>query len=648
MRADLLALTDDALIELSNKGTVRSAHKRLDAGGAPALTLDADGTVHATFEDGVTCRLPPGVPLRDADCSCPASRLCRHRIMVVIALRAHADDDAPAADEGPLPELDVSDEILESRLGKRLLARARQAWQAGFEATVRFGRPTEVQLPTCTLRFLVPWDLAHVRCDCKQAVDCEHVALAVWTLGRVDGFSGERRVAVGGEGRSDDRELLAEVLALQADLLHGGWAGAFSALQARLAALTQRLDKARCVWLVDLLADLEDAVGHYEERSATADAVQIGRLLGELGLRAAATPTDASPRSALHGASHAGTTELDRVTLYGLGARYRRRGRRGELQLFFVDSDVDDALVMSRTYDSGDDEVDAPTGPEVGERRVAGQQVLALAVAARSTDRAVRKPNREVKIGVERGSSGGGRSQGRRIREAGRSLAEVRAFLAARQPAVFDARVKARQVVMTRFVAVGAMGWDPGRQLVWAWVLDEVPTEDNAPAGAMLIAEWRPETPGAPAAVVDALRAGTEVVLAAEARLRAGQLWLQPTAIGWSGRYVCPDLEPEREIPDLVLAPLSAGDTVLTQAVDAAAAHLARLVVRGLGHLTVPQRQSCASRARDLAKLGLDGLGQAFAELAEDAPDGACDRVASWRRAWAWVVGLGHVMAVEP
>lgn len=57
------------------------------AGGkAPALAQDADIPLHAAYADGTRTSLAAGRALRDAVCSCMASGLCRHRILLVLVL----------------------------------------------------------------------------------------------------------------------------------------------------------------------------------------------------------------------------------------------------------------------------------------------------------------------------------------------------------------------------------------------------------------------------------------------------------------------------------------------------------------------------------------------------------------------------------
>ena len=94
LRLDLLELTPEALMALANPGFVKRALKDIAAGELPKIEEEADGTVRAHYSDGQCTSMPLGRPLRDAACSCPASGLCRHRVMLVLAYQRWAADAA--------------------------------------------------------------------------------------------------------------------------------------------------------------------------------------------------------------------------------------------------------------------------------------------------------------------------------------------------------------------------------------------------------------------------------------------------------------------------------------------------------------------------------------------------------------------------
>lgn len=243
MRDDLLELTPEALTALANAGFVKRAQKDVAAGAVPALAVDGDGTVHASFDDGVRTSLPPGRTLRDAACSCTASGMCRHRVMLVLAYQASmpandapdapdaaASGDGRAGGDGKAGQADTRDESIrdpsdatngETNDGTgdapadhdtNGTSAADRAWSpadfddaalaASFapsvlEQAVRLAvaRPVVAvqpwsgvqsspiaRLPMCTVRFFSRRSLAHARCDCRQGSGCAHVVVAVWAF----------------------------------------------------------------------------------------------------------------------------------------------------------------------------------------------------------------------------------------------------------------------------------------------------------------------------------------------------------------------------------------------------------------------------------------------------------------------------------
>ncbi|VWC56469.1 hypothetical protein BCO18175_00381 [Burkholderia contaminans] len=240
MRDDLLELTPEALTALANAGFVKRAQKDVAAGAVPALAVDGDGTVHASFDDGVRTSLPPGRTLRDAACSCTASGMCRHRVMLVLAYQAsmqaneavnaadsadasgggdgkteHADtraeaacnrndvgsdegrdgpDDAPpdndtngtsSADRAWSPA-DFDDAALAASFASSVLEQAARMAAARPVVAVQpwtgAQRSPVARLPMCTVRFFSRRSLAHARCDCRQGSGCAHVVIAVWAF----------------------------------------------------------------------------------------------------------------------------------------------------------------------------------------------------------------------------------------------------------------------------------------------------------------------------------------------------------------------------------------------------------------------------------------------------------------------------------
>ncbi|MFB9839740.1 hypothetical protein ACFFNX_47110, partial [Actinoallomurus acaciae] len=202
-RADLLALDTDALIALANRGLVKRATRELDAGTVPALSTDTDGTVRGRFPDGVEVAFPVGAGLDTASCTCPATGVCRHRIGLVLAYQRETEPAAPGAAKEWSPG-SIDDETLRQVLGTRALTAARRRRAAGYSAYVHRDTPTPwVELPTCTVRFLVPGELGYAHTDAAGPEHGEAIALAVWAFREADEHApGEQEVRLD----LDDRE----------------------------------------------------------------------------------------------------------------------------------------------------------------------------------------------------------------------------------------------------------------------------------------------------------------------------------------------------------------------------------------------------------------------------------------------------------
>src|SRR5262245_24041693 len=110
-RPDLLALTEDDLATLANRGNVKRARKEIDEKTVTVELTEADGEVHARWSDGVECRVPAGKTVRDGRCSCEALGTCRHMVRTVLAYQEQVRGSTPApAAEAPSAEAKGTEE----------------------------------------------------------------------------------------------------------------------------------------------------------------------------------------------------------------------------------------------------------------------------------------------------------------------------------------------------------------------------------------------------------------------------------------------------------------------------------------------------------------------------------------------------------
>ena len=115
MRQDLLVLTDDDLATISNRGTVKRATKELEKATVTVEIeeLDDKGGLRFTWSDDVVCTFAADVVVKDAECTCPATGICRHLIRSVLAYKTWAKEHAPeeGAAEGEAEELISADQL---------------------------------------------------------------------------------------------------------------------------------------------------------------------------------------------------------------------------------------------------------------------------------------------------------------------------------------------------------------------------------------------------------------------------------------------------------------------------------------------------------------------------------------------------------
>lgn len=407
-RDDLMALTPEALASLSNLGLVKRAQRELAEGVVPHIAEDAEGTVTGTYPDGTVAQLPANTPLKAAPCSCGASAVCRHRIALALAYKTWqrpAGDVVPQPEAAPWSPGDIDDTTLESTIGKRTVDRARTLLRGGLIVTVESGAVPTAKLPSCTVKFLVPRDVAYARCDCALAGGgCEHLALAVWAFRQGAGNTATCVVTLGSlEPLSTHDDVLEDTLGLVSELLGTG-TSTLGPSEARFALLRTRLQDAGLTWIHDLVMDLEIALEGYHHRSTLYTTSDIVRLLTELvtRIRAGTSSTCELPARYVLGCDEAPKTLLDHVRLVSLGTRLRADGNSRYASVYLADPDTASVYVLDKRWDYA-----ADTQPENGEqlaRRAVAPKISLQALShGQLVSKAVtRLANRTVTLGSSR------------------------------------------------------------------------------------------------------------------------------------------------------------------------------------------------------------------------------------------------------
>ncbi|QFG20412.1 hypothetical protein [Actinomadura sp. WMMB 499] len=643
IRTDLLSLTPDGLAALANRGLVKRAAKDLDAGNGPEITTTGDGGVEGAFPDGTRASLPAGAGLDAATCTCAATGACRHRICLVLAYqRAHAGaaeaDDAPAVPDPPADWTPgaFDDDALARVLGQRALTAARRTLRSGYSATIR--RPTpqdpvaQVELPSCTVRFLVPGELGYVHTDAVAAVRGPSTVLAVWAFREADerGLTAtETRVDVGGTRSGTADSTLDAAAELADQVLLEGAVHAGPVLATGLRRTAAELSARDLHWPAAAVGDLADQLAAYHERRADHDTARFAELLAELHARrrASRAGVPGAPRSAVLGTDEAAETPLRRVRLAALGCRVGGSAGTRTADVFLAHAATGIVLVLKRRWDVPDGA--RLTGADLAGRRILGASVRSLAAANVVSESAARSAGRVVRVAAGRiakttvtplGGAWDSLPAGLRVTD----LKAHREALDALPPRLVRPRIEAEFVRVLEIAEVRDVGYHPGAQRLVAEVAD-------ASGGtAVVAADYSPHRPAALDALAAALPEATRI--AGSVRRDRGGLLVDPFAVRTAdGATIVPDLA-HGDGSDALAAPAPRPSDPLSTAIDAALEVTAEAAHRGLAHLPPTFRDRVTRTAGELHRAGLRAAAGALTDLA--AALGGDDRHAT-ARAWA-------------
>lgn len=614
MRTDLLALTPETLAELTNRGLVKRASREI-AQAAPALAEDDDGVVHAVFPDGTATDLPAG-GLESGTCGCGTIGVCRHLVGLVLAYRerciARPDGD-PAAAWSPGA---FTDQQLTARIGDRMMAAARRIERTGYVARVHRGRPADpvpmVELPTATVRFLVPHDLGFARTDAVAGARDDVLALAVWAFRAADRQApgaADVQVQVGGRPATPTTiPALEHAVALAGLVLREGAVHLGAGIGAEVTTVRRRLESARLRWPLLAVDDLAAQLDAYRDRSARYRPEALADHVAELFARhRAVSGGGAGLASRVLGTDEASDTPLRRARLDGLGARVSAAGDERMVDVFLAHADTAAVLVLRRTYRTED------AGPELAGRRVAGLTLSALAAGAMVTESASRSAGRTVRLGARRLSRteamttrGSWQHLPRALIAA--DLTALAAELDALPPRPVRARVAAELVRVVPVADVLSISYAPGAQR-----LDAVIT-DAAGVPATVTATHAGCTPGRLDGVAAALRGDVRYV-AGSVRRGGGGVVIDPIGFAVADGVLVPDLRPADRGADPPERPGPVTDP-LGRELDDALTLLAEVAHRGLLHAPPTMAARLRTTAQRLRRTGLRRAGDAAATLA--------------------------------
>lgn len=621
LRQDLLELTPAALMALANPGFVKRAQKDLAAGIAPALDIDASGTIRATYDDGCIARLPVGCTLRDAQCSCTATAMCRHRVTLVLAWQAHAAAtlSAPAteraaghaqadADAAWSPaQFDLAS--LASVLPPGVMEQAARLRQDGPVITVYpwagAASPPTAQLPMCSVRFFARGSIAHARCDCRQGSNCAHVVLAVMAFAQAEHLGPLqsphtlqlRSVDAASDTASGwdtaAQALHADIDALLLALWLDGGAQPLIAVAARIQALRSRAQAQGWCWIEDALAELRQLLQARQARSTRFAPLALLDLVVGLWARLqsaaqlAQQRAPALPAAQVLGIGIKGEVALDRLRLVSLGASLWSDEREQGATVLWADPDTQSVTVMARQWSR-----EATATTPLGERRIAGHPLRQLAASQVITQRATRSANGTVSVAAQRQHTGLLPLSPRAWDELGAPLrqpdpAALAAHLARQPPAFTQPRLAAAgvaggapaafHVVQVDALQPAHVGWDPITQTLHA----DLVARDGQGIGLRLLHPHRAAAPDAVDVLARVLEGhyGALRAVAGNVCLQGGALVMQPVALLTDTQAVVPQVHPAvAALPLPAVAP--AASTPLLDTLE----QLALMLQQGLRH----------------------------------------------------------------
>lgn len=366
MRADLLALNDDDLASLANRGLARRARQEAESS---ALACEFEetpaGDITARWSDGPECRLPAGARLTDARCTCPSATLCRHVLRTVIRYQlsqtsapAPKGENTPVSANAEWSPAEITDAQLDAFFSPAELARWRHDFDAGHVIQVWTGVKPRAHLHTlgCTVNFLVPRDPRYAVCDCAATAPCGHALLSIWAARKMPAGQTAALVSTAPEisAAPDDAALsvLGQIEAELAAFAATGLARS-SPLQAdtwrRLSTLAR---DAALVWPADALHDIAELHTAYLARDARFAPRDFLALAAELLQRADAIRSGVSPVPPLfiRGTPRDRETEIASARLIGLGCAARTWKTGTEISAYLQDADTGTTLAITRAF----------------------------------------------------------------------------------------------------------------------------------------------------------------------------------------------------------------------------------------------------------------------------------------------------------
>lgn len=458
VRADILSITEEKLVQIANMGLVKRAKKAIGKGDVPSFSLADDQTLTVTFADDNTLSWKPNQGLADSQCTCPAS-MCRHRVQAVLAYRELNDNPEVSITSPHLITTDQLQTFTHTSLTKQASTLCQHGISARIQPTAENNKCPTVQLPMATIRFWGGDNLHEATCDCIQKQHCEHILLAgcayslladeptgatsvqlskkqlLTLLGKTKVPNNLPSNVDASNAKPDDKQaesqpsstpqkyqaidttkhLTQAEMALFAELLQHGITSGATRYARLMDDVRTELTNAKAIWLQAVLDDLSDWLDAYQNRRSDFEPEQGLNLVAEYVLRTLARNNTAYVAGAL-GVGVKQETPIATARLASLGCQIKKIENTFTTHTMLIDQKSATMMLYKHEWQENHDDSQVQTAlaqqvqtsPEQKAKKIANQRISArinlaqLATGQLTCQRAKRMANHEIKLNRSR------------------------------------------------------------------------------------------------------------------------------------------------------------------------------------------------------------------------------------------------------
>ena len=391
-RSDLLALTNDDLTVLSNRGLVKRALKELNSEKLTCQLTENEAEITIAWSDEVECIFPAGEKISDHHCSCAATNICRHLIRSILLYQSQHQGSEPENSSEvetlkqslekinqekisaikPWNPGTISDEELASHYPKATISRIKKEFASQIIEVIRAIKPiARIHTLAYTVRFLVPGDIRYTYCDCAETAPCRHVLYAVWAFRLLDENQTSGLISTQTEALPIPLELLDELERTLQDLLAVGIRSISASLTGRLQRLANQCRQAELIWLGEIIAELIQMSDFYTNRDARFSSLKLVELIGELCIRSDAIRNNiyTVPQLFIRGSKADKLTDIGAARLIGLGCGVQVKKQTVILTSYLQDTDSGTVVAVCHEFiDPQEEDIELPAFSQLAEK----------------------------------------------------------------------------------------------------------------------------------------------------------------------------------------------------------------------------------------------------------------------------------------